>query len=99
MVAPSSDELSITLRHLYLVCGTFYFIFSYLFFASVNIRRRRLLQILVIPGQVALQTIADVAGTLDSVILVGVDHQLGIDAKAAQCLVHLLATLDRHIEI
>src|SRR6266516_1381461 len=99
MVAPSSDELSIARRNLYLVCGTFYFMFSYLFLASVNIRRRRLLQILVIPGQVALQTIADVAGTLDALILVEVDHQLCFDAKAAQRLVHLLATLDGHIEI
>src|SRR5439155_13357615 len=62
-------------------------------------RGRRLLQILVIPRQIALQPIPHVTWPRDAVILVGINHELRIDAKAPQCLVHLLATLNRDIKI
>src|ERR1700730_13640794 len=62
-------------------------------------RRRRILYILVVPRQVSLVTIAYVARPRDAVILVGIDNQLRINAQTAQRLIHLLATLDRDVEI
>src|SRR5204862_2512056 len=35
----------------------------------------------------------------DPVKLVRIDHELGVDAETAQRRVHLLASLDRHVEI
>src|SRR5882724_3353020 len=62
-------------------------------------RRRVLLYVFVVPAQVSFITIADVTWPRDAVILVGINNQLRIDPEAAQCLVHLLAALDRHVEV
>src|SRR5262245_38053868 len=62
-------------------------------------RRRRLLQVLVVPCQISLEPIADVTGPADAVILVGINHELRLDAETAQRLVHLLASGQRHVEI
>src|SRR5215831_16398756 len=62
-------------------------------------RRRRLLQILVVPCQISLEPVADVTGPADAVILVGINHELSLDAETAQRLVHLLASGQRHVEI
>src|SRR5712671_4607538 len=66
-----------------------------------HILRRRgiLLHIFVVPGQVALVTIAHIARPRDAVKLIRIDDQLGFDAETAQRLIHLLAALDRHVEI
>src|SRR5215470_10959666 len=62
-------------------------------------RRRRLLQVLVIPCQISLELVADISGAADAVILVGINHELRLDAETAQRLVHLLASGQRHVEI
>src|SRR6266508_6853090 len=51
-------------------------------------RRRRLLQILVVPCQISLEPVADVTGAADAVILVGINHELRLDAETAERLVH-----------
>src|SRR5882672_5643342 len=55
-------------------------------------RARRFLavDVPVIPREVALVAIADVARARDAVELVRVNHQLCVDAEAAQRLIHLL---------
>src|ERR1039458_10069215 len=58
-----------------------------------------LLQILGVPGEVALHAVLLVTGPRDAVVLAGIDHQLGGHAQAAQRLVHLLAAHQRHIEV
>src|SRR6185436_5794748 len=60
---------------------------------------RRLLHILFIPGQVTLVTILLITRPLNSVKLVRVDNQLRVDTETAQCLIHLLSTLHRHVEV
>src|SRR5262249_59547576 len=62
-------------------------------------RRRRLLQILVIPCQISLEPVANVTGAADAVSLVGINHELSLDAETAERLVHLLASGQRHVEI
>src|SRR5258706_1574034 len=64
-------------------------------------RARRFLavDVPVIPREVALVAIADVARARDAVELVRVNHQLCVDAEAAQRLIHLLPALHRHVEI
>src|SRR5262245_65811764 len=62
-------------------------------------RRRRLLQILVVPCQISLEPVADVTRAADAVILVGINHELRLDAETAERLVHLLASGQRHVEI
>src|SRR5262245_26156465 len=62
-------------------------------------RRRRLLQILVVPCQISLEPVAYVTGAVDAVSLVGINHELSLDAETAQRLVHLLASGQRHVEI
>src|SRR6185437_2308428 len=61
--------------------------------------RSRRFEIFVVPRQIPLIAIPDVAGTLNPVELVGVDDELGLATKGAEGLVHLLAALDRHIEV
>src|SRR6267143_6328969 len=64
-------------------------------------RARRFLavDVPVIPRELALVAIADVARARDAVELVRVNHQLCVDAEAAQGLIHLLPALHRHVEI
>src|SRR5262245_41318104 len=62
-------------------------------------RRRRLLQILVVPCQISLEPVADITGAAYAVILVRIDHELRLNAETAQRLVHLLASGHRHVEI
>src|SRR5437016_3297184 len=52
--------------------------------------RRRLLlhQVLVVPRKVAFEAITLVARSRDAVALVRIDHELRVDAEAAQRLVH-----------
>src|SRR5260221_1018368 len=58
-----------------------------------------LLQILVVPRQVALHPIPDIARPGDAVLLVGIDDELRIDTQAPERLIHLLAALHRNVEI
>src|SRR5882672_5831668 len=67
-------------------------------------RARRFLavDVPVIPREVALVAVADVArarDTVELVELVRVDHQLCVDAEGAQRLIHLLPALHWHVEI
>ena len=71
-------------------------------FCFVPDRRRRReawLQVLVVPLDVSVQPIALVARGRDAVVLARVDHQLRVDAKALERLVHLLAAGDGHVEV
>src|SRR5687768_8161980 len=61
--------------------------------------RRRWLQILVEPVQVALQAIALVAWNRQAVELSRIHHELRVDAKTLERLVHLLAAGDGHVEV
>src|SRR6266536_5144033 len=58
-------------------------------------RHLGLLHKLVVPRQVSLVSIANVAWTRNAVKLIRINYQLRVDAQAAQSLIHLLATLDR----
>src|SRR5262245_48885483 len=60
---------------------------------------RRLLHILLVPRQVSFHSIALVAGSLNAVKLIRVNNQLRIDSQASQCLIHLLTSLHRHVEV
>src|SRR5262245_59304911 len=62
-------------------------------------RRRRLLQALVIPREIPLEPVADVARAVDAVILIRIDDKLSINAETAQRLIPLLASGHGHIEI
>ena len=65
---------------------------------SGRLRRLRL-QVLVEPVHISLQPIALVAWNRQAVELPGINHQLGIDAKALERLIHLLASRDRDVEV
>src|SRR5216683_84925 len=62
-------------------------------------RPLRFLHILVVPRQIPLVSIANEARPCNTVKLVRVDYQLRVDSQAAQRLIHLLPTLDRHIKV
>src|SRR5213593_4367164 len=69
---------------------------------SLRLRARRRpprLQILVVPRQVPLEPIALIARPRDAVVLVRIDHELRVDAEAAQRLIHLLSALHGDVEI
>src|SRR5215213_1724392 len=55
--------------------------------------------VLVVPRQIPLHTIALVTRSLDAVVLVWIDDELSVDSQRTHRLVHLLASLDRHVEI
>ena len=50
----------------------------------------------VVPIQVALQPVGQKAWAREAVILVGIDHELALDAYCAKGLVHLFGILERH---
>src|SRR4051812_24898143 len=66
---------------------------------STDAGRRLRQQVLVVPGEIALQTVLDVTRLLDRVELVGVDHQLGLAAEAAQGLEELLRVEAGHVDV
>src|SRR5436190_21572261 len=57
------------------------------------------LHVLVVPTQVSFIAILHVARPRDAVELVWIDHELSFDAETPQRLVHLLTTLDGHVEV
>src|SRR5204863_1091171 len=57
------------------------------------------LHVLVVPTQVSFISVLHVARACDAVKFVWIDHELSLDAQAAQRLVHLLATLNGHVEV
>lgn len=61
-------------------------------------RDARFLQVLFIPAEVALKTITVIAWTLDTVKLIWVDNQLGVDPETTECLIHLLTPRHRDTE-
>src|ERR1700755_3229257 len=60
---------------------------------------RRLLQILVVPSDVTLVSVAYVARSLYAVELVWIDDQLRVNAEASERLIHLLASLNGDVEV
>src|SRR5215475_195889 len=62
----------------------------------VRARGAFVLQVLVIPGKVALVAITNVTGSLDSVEFIGIDDHLRVDSQTPQRLIHLLAALNRN---
>src|SRR4051812_8761862 len=64
-------------------------------------RGRRLLAIDVrlVPRQIPFVAVAHVARARDAMELVRVDHELRVDAEAAQRLIHLLPALHGHVEV
>src|SRR5688500_5390381 len=62
-------------------------------------RARSLLDVLLVPRQVALHPIALITRSLNAVVLVWIDNQLRVDPETAQRLVHLLTTLDGNVEV
>src|SRR5262245_11859603 len=60
---------------------------------------RRFLGVAVVPGDVALQPVLDVARLAYSVVLPRIDDQLRRHSHAPERLIHLLRAHDRHVEV
>src|SRR5439155_3949056 len=58
-----------------------------------------LLQVLVVPRQISLQSVAPVARLVDAVVLTRINDQLGFHAETSQRLVHLLRIEERDVEV
>src|SRR5438270_4022866 len=57
------------------------------------------LEVLAVPGEVALVAILLVRRLRDAVVLAGIDHQLGLAAEPPQRLVELLGVEQRHVDV
>src|SRR5215813_14291176 len=61
--------------------------------------RLRILHVLVVPREIPFIPVLHVARTGDAVKLIWIDDQLRFHAQTAERLIHLLATLDRYVEV
>src|SRR5262249_55454628 len=95
--APEIDRMNRIHRQSSLYCESCLTILAHGSWARCSLGR--LLQVLIVPRQVSFITITLIARALDAVILVGINDHLSVDAQTPQSLIHLLAALNRHVEV
>src|SRR5438876_5655237 len=66
---------------------------------ACSLSNRSGLQVLVVPRQISLQSVAPVARLVDAVVLTWINDQLGFHAETSQRLVHLLRIEERDVEV